>query len=217
VVTDDRDMRTRLLDAAARLLAQEGPAALTTRRVAREAGTSSMAVYTQFGSMPQLVREIVREGFRRLADHLERAPAGEDAVADLGALAVAYREHAVESPQIYGVMFGTASLGGYSLTTQDMVDGRYTLDRLSAATTRAIDQGRLSGDAALIANRFWAATHGYVTLELAGYYDVSAGALEAVLVPMLVALAVGHGDDPELAERSARAVAVARAIRPVGV
>jgi hypothetical protein len=50
------DVRRRLLEEAARLLGEEGPAALTTRRLAREAGTSTMAVCTHFGGMPALVR-----------------------------------------------------------------------------------------------------------------------------------------------------------------
>ena len=60
------DVRRRLLDAAAQVLAEEGPSALTARRLTRDVGASTMAVYTHFGSMPALVREVVADGFARL-------------------------------------------------------------------------------------------------------------------------------------------------------
>jgi AcrR family transcriptional regulator len=186
------DIRGDLLDAAARLISEEGPGALSTRRVAQAAGTSSMGVYTHFGSMPQLVREIVREGFARLEARLKAVDTGGDPLEVMAAIAAAYRDHAIADPHLYAVMFGSASLGGYSLTTQDMLDGRYTLDRLAAVARRAIDAGMLAGDANLLANRFWAAMHGYVTLELAGYFQPEAGSVHSVLEPMLRALVAGH-------------------------
>ena len=39
---------------------------MSARRLATEAGTSTMAVYTYFGSMSAIVREIVHDGFARL-------------------------------------------------------------------------------------------------------------------------------------------------------
>ena len=66
-MTANPEVRVRLLEGAARLLAEEGPAALTLRRVATEADTSTMSVYTHFGSMPDLAEAVVAEGFARLA------------------------------------------------------------------------------------------------------------------------------------------------------
>src|SRR4051812_34653733 len=50
----NRGMRMALIDAAARLIATEGLGGLTLRRVTEEVGTSTMAVYTHFGGMPEL-------------------------------------------------------------------------------------------------------------------------------------------------------------------
>ena len=60
-------LRPALIEAAARLIATEGADGLTLRRVADEVGTSTMAVYTCFGGMPELRRAVRREGFARLA------------------------------------------------------------------------------------------------------------------------------------------------------
>ena len=62
--TADPTVRVRLIEAAARILAEEGPGALTLRRVAAEVGTSTMAVYTHFGGMTELRRAVREQGFR---------------------------------------------------------------------------------------------------------------------------------------------------------
>src|SRR5437016_4851039 len=57
----DNGMRPALIEAAARLIATQGAAGLKLRRVAEEVGTSTMAIYTHFGGMPEL-RRAVRRG-----------------------------------------------------------------------------------------------------------------------------------------------------------
>ena len=101
-------MRMRLLEAAARLLALEGPGALSARRAAREVGASTMVVYTHFGGMKELVTAVVREGFARLADLVTAVPRTDDPVADLYAMLGAYRRTALANPHLYAVMFGSA-------------------------------------------------------------------------------------------------------------
>src|SRR5882757_8642830 len=115
----DPNLRAQLVEAAARVLAEQGPAALSTRRIATEVGTSTMAVYTYFGSMADLVRAVVKEGFARLAKHLDQVATTDDPLADLSNLGQAYRQNAIDNPHLYTVMFGAASLGGYRPTGED--------------------------------------------------------------------------------------------------
>src|SRR5205809_5511935 len=106
--SDDRpatELRTALLETAADLIATAGPGSLTLRAVAEEVGTSTMAVYTHFGGMPELRRAVRSEGFASLAAHLARVPAGDDAVADLALLGGAYYDSAAGNPHLYRVMF----------------------------------------------------------------------------------------------------------------
>lgn len=183
------DARTRLLEHAARLLGDEGPSALTTRRLATAAGTSTMAVYTHFGGMQALVREVVTQGFARLAAHLAGVPATEDPAADLAMLARAYRDNAHENPHLYGVMFGTVGLGVYRLSAQDRKIGMDTFTALADAVRRvAATHPAHQVDPVDVASQLWSALHGYVTLELAGYHDP--GAADRVLWPMLADLVV---------------------------
>jgi AcrR family transcriptional regulator len=60
---DDSEARTALLDATERLMLSDGYAAVTTRRVAAEAGVNPGLVYYYFGPMDNLLIEV----FRRVA------------------------------------------------------------------------------------------------------------------------------------------------------
>ncbi|GAB2691444.1 TetR/AcrR family transcriptional regulator [Kitasatospora kifunensis] len=186
------------------MLAEEGPKALSTRRLAAEVGTSTMAVYTHFGGKDDLVRAMVREGFSYLNRSLTEVRETNDPVADVAALGWAYRRNALEHRNLYSVMFGGSSLGGFLLTDEDRQHGRYTLQTLVGAVARGMKLGRLlDGDAQLVAHQLWIQLHGLVTLELGGYliqpYDADT-CFEAQLCGMLV----GAGDQVEEALASLR-------------
>jgi AcrR family transcriptional regulator len=209
----DPTVRVRLLDGAARLLAEEGPSALTLRRVATEADTSTMAVYTHFGSMADLADAVVTEGFARLAMLLAEVPRTDDAIADLAGLGRAYLINARRNAHLYAVMFGTASLGKYRpQTADDRERGRYTFDEVVETAARAVQQGRLRpAEPLAIASQLWTAMHGYVMLDLSGYFG-EAG-IEHVLGPMFVSLLSGLGADPDAILASINTVAAAGVLR----
>src|SRR5204862_4279838 len=98
-------MRPALIEAAARLIATEGAAGLTLRRVADEVGTSTMAIYTHFGGMPELRRAVRREGFGRLTARAAQLGDSEDPVADLAGLGLAYYQLAMNNPHLYRAMY----------------------------------------------------------------------------------------------------------------
>lgn len=205
-MTANPGVRIRLLEGAARLLAEEGPAALTLRRVATEADTSTMSVYTHFGSMPDLADAVVAEGFARLAALLAEVPRTADAITDLAGLSRAYLINARQNPHLYAVMFGTASLGRYRPTTpDDRTRGRYTFDEIVETAGRAVVQGRLSpAEPLMIASQLWTAMHGYVMVDVGGYFG--ADGVPRLLIPMLVNLLVGLGADREAALASIHAL-----------
>lgn len=198
----DPGTREALIEVAARVLAQEGPQALSARRVATEAGKSTMGVYTHFGSMRGLVREIVYEGFARLQGHMTSMPDTEDPVADIAVLGRAYRHNALTNPHLYAVMFGGMTLAGFSLSEHDRQHGRYTLSNVVGCARRCLDAGRFNpADAGLIAHQMWIATHGLVTLELGNYF-VAPWDVERCFEHQLVGLMISVGDTREAAIRS---------------
>lgn len=185
-----------LVQAAAKLLAEEGPQALSTRRLAAAIGTSTTAVYTHFGSKEDLVRAMAREGFRLLHERLTAIVETSDPVADVVRLGWAYRLNALENHNLYGVMFGGPGLDGFALTDEDRQHGRYTLRSLVHAVQRCMATGRFrEADAQLVAHQMWTALHGLVTLELGNYlippYDADT-CFEANVCGLLV----GAGENP---------------------
>ncbi|MEV2275155.1 TetR/AcrR family transcriptional regulator [Nocardiopsis sp. NPDC049922] len=198
----DPRLRTSLIDVAARLLSLEGPQALSTRRIARESGSSTMAVYTHFSGIGGLVHAMVREGFARLEESLSRVRATDDPVRDLGLLGRAFLDNAARNPHLYPVMFGGCSLAGFSLSEEDRQYGRYTLRHVTACVDRCIASGRFDrADPELVAHRLWIAMHGLTALHLGSYlippYDAA-----RCFEDQLVSLMVGCGDCPEDARGS---------------
>ena len=191
--TADPQIRTALIDVAARLLVEEGPAALTTRRLATEVGTSTMAVYTHFAGMEQLRHELVAEGFRRLAARLDLVDLTDDPVADVAVMGVAYFTNAVSNPHLYRFMFSQ------QMAHKDAEISLGTFDRLVAGVERAIEAGRFKGEAAQLATQLWVMTHGIVTLDIAGVLPEEG---LKIFADMGFNLFLSFGDRREAAERS---------------
>ena len=161
--TADPSVRTALLEAAAELIATQGSAGLTLRRLVDEVGTSTMAVYTHFGGMQNLRQEIRREGFARLRDHLDAVAPTADPLVDLARLGWAYYDNAVENPNLYRVMFLD------HLEPTDDAVGLDTFDQLVVAVARCVESGRFSpGEPFDLALQLWAVAHGLVSLQLSG-------------------------------------------------
>lgn len=103
----DDDTRAALRAAAERLVADGGPAALSVRAVAAEAGTTTRAVYSLFGSKEGLVVDaLAQSAFEFLADGVDKLVETDDPVADLVAVGVpVFRTLVLEHPALYRIAF----------------------------------------------------------------------------------------------------------------
>ncbi|WP_161789949.1 TetR/AcrR family transcriptional regulator [Streptacidiphilus neutrinimicus] len=200
-------MRDRLVEAAARILAEHGPSSLSARRLAAEAGTSTMSVYTHFGSMDDVVQEVLTASTLNLHRLLERVPRGDDPVAHVALLGRVYRSAALRRPHIFAAASakGLLSQGDAGASTPPR---GFTWQTLVQAVQDCLDAGRYRRpqDSELGAYLHWASVHGFVTLELSGMAPTS-GVSGLPFETMLEGLAIGAGDDP------ARAVASVAASR----
>src|SRR5687767_1816730 len=126
----DAATRAALLEATERLIARDGAAALTVRAVAREAGTTTRAVYTVFGSKDGLlVDAVARRAFEFLYRENGKLRETDDPAADLVAVGVhTYRRLVLEHPGLYRIAF------------QRVVPGLSAGPELVAARQRAWDQ-----------------------------------------------------------------------------
>jgi AcrR family transcriptional regulator len=199
------DVAGQLIEAAARLLADEGESAVTARRLGKEVGSSTMAVYTHFGSMDDLLLQVWQEGFVRFGRALDGPAVTDDPIADFVAQGWAYRRFALDNRHLYRVMFdGLLSCRVDDAAALDVARGTFQalLDRLQ----RAVDAGRLTvGDLELAGQVVWATVHGHVSIELTGYFDTLQRDPEKVYAECLRRLALAFGDQPEQLTRSIKA------------
>jgi AcrR family transcriptional regulator len=208
-----------MLHAAVGLLDEHGPDALQARKVASAAGTSTMAVYTHFGGMQGLIAAVAQEGLRQF-DAALSVPNTDDPVADLFALGGAYRRYAIERPHMYRLMFGSTSAHGVNAPTGNVL--RLTVAQIEqhipsfahvvrgvhrCMLGRRITAGSPDDDETVVATavQFWALRHGFVMLELAGFYGHDGVAVAEVIDSMTSNLLVALGDSPERVKQSRRA------------
>lgn len=165
-------LRRVVLDAASRLLEAEGPGALTMRRIAGEVGCSTSVLYTMFGGKAGVAEGLWREGFDRLRDALHdalQAPDGSDPLHRLTVIGRAYRANALANASYYAVMF-QRPIPGFEPSAEAYAASLEALQVLVDAVADCIDAGVFRPqDPAHIARVLWAAAHGAVSLELAGY------------------------------------------------
>lgn len=168
--TYDDAFRDQLVDAAGRLLAAEGPHAVTTRRVAAEVGASTGAIYRELGGKEELVRAMYLEGFRRLHQRQAEVDATLPPLERLGALAHAYQDAALASPHLYAVMFDRP-VPQFHPAHDDVVAALSTLQQVVDTVADAMRAGALPGPvttAGDVAVQLWAINHGITSLALAG-------------------------------------------------
>jgi AcrR family transcriptional regulator len=168
----DEETRRALLNAAERLLTEQGPAALNLRGLARETGTSTRAVYSLFGSKEGLVRVLYLEGFAELTRRVrapgqDRAP-GVDHRAVLFAIIEAYRNFALEDPTLYRLMCERL-VPEFEPTVEDRRDAAGALLSLCVALGACVEAGDLVGEPAGLTMQWWALIHGLATLEIRGF------------------------------------------------
>lgn len=186
------ERRRPVLEAAARLLAEEGPHGLSLRRIAAEAGGSTQLVYTLFGGKPGLADALYSEGFGRLAARCRTALAQCPPPGDperLVAIGRAYRAFAQSEPAFFAVMFGRAIP---DFTPTSATSGRCranTFGNLVAEVQACLDAGTLVSDSAeQLARLCWVTVHGVSALEAAGMLraeDPDAFVDEALRTPLL--------------------------------
>jgi AcrR family transcriptional regulator len=194
------EMRERVLQAAMDMLASDGVAEFTTRRLARHAGTSTPAVYELFGDKAGLVREVFFEGFRLLRQYLDEVRPSQDPRAELisviASLRMFAREHSVLADLMFSRPFADFDPGPAERRAGDEV-------RLFivAAVRRCARAGVLEGDEVDIAHVIVAMAQGLAGQETAGWLGTSQESRDRrwdlAVTALLDGLRPASGGEPE--------------------
>jgi AcrR family transcriptional regulator len=161
------DQGHALLEAASRLLSTEGPAALTVRRIAAEAGCSTMGVYSRFGGKDGVVDELYKEGVARLFAGMDLVETG-DPLEDLRRCGRNYRANALANGTHYMVVFGGA-IPGFHPSAEAQVQSLAAFAQLAGRVRHVQEAGLLVDEPTeKVAELIWGTIHGHVMLELVG-------------------------------------------------
>lgn len=170
--TPAADVEAAVLDAADRLVASNGPAALTIRGLAAEAGVAPMSIYNRFTDKAGVLQALFVRGFGELLAHIAspelRSPIADaaDAADRLRRSSLAYRRFATTRPGTYSLMFDQTPA-----QFEPSDDGMACAADAFAGLVTLVEQaqaagGIVGGSSAEIAQRLWASIHGSVSLEL---------------------------------------------------
>jgi AcrR family transcriptional regulator len=165
--TPSADISRELVEAAEAVLVRDGPAGVTVRAVAAQAGIAPMGVYNRLGGKDGLVDALLIRGFERL----RAAVAGRDEpdlLERLRASGLRYREFALANRHFYAIMFEGA-IPHESSSDAVAEAAAAAFDALVRIVETAAAAGRVSApDPPEMAQLIWGAVHGWVALELGG-------------------------------------------------
>ncbi|WP_436863516.1 TetR/AcrR family transcriptional regulator [Acinetobacter haemolyticus] len=164
-----RDRRELMTKAAVELLEQDGPNAMTVRKITAKIGVSSIAVYSEFSSMKNLVASVVDYGFLQLLKKFKQLAISDNVLTDLWNTVCVIRDFSLGHRHLYSVMFAAESVGGYQRSGQELEQGIETLKFLHQLCTKAVEENFFTTTPMHATQHIWATMHGRLMLELAGY------------------------------------------------
>jgi len=154
------DPRTRILRAAAELLATGGRNAVTTRAVSAAAGVQPPTIYRHFGDMQGLFDAVARDTLAVYAQEKAARPLTDDPVEDLRRGWDLHIAFGLAHPDAFALLYSAPSAAAY----RTVIDEGLAL--LHGLVARVAEAGRLRVDVAHATNLIHAAGTG-VTLTLA--------------------------------------------------
>ena len=197
------DPRTRIVQAAATLLAGGGRDAVTTRAVSTAAGVQAPTIYRHFGDMRGLLDAVAEHGFSAYLGEKSVRVAGPEPVEDLRTGWEAHIGFGLAHPGLYALMYGDPRPG---VETPAATAARGILHehvrRIAAA-------GRLRVSEELAAHMIHAAGSGTVFALLAMAEpdpQLSHATREAVLAAILTDVPATPAPGPAAAANALRAV-----------
>ncbi len=158
------ELKTMLIAAAERIVAEDGLRKVTIRGITKEIGYTSGSLYIVFKDLDELIMEVHMRTLERLYNHLSSLEKGVDPEADLITLAHGYKEFTSSNKRLWTALF-----------EHKLPDGDLPPERYQRAIFRLIDLGVEAirplypegEDAQIIhdARVLWASLYGIMVLD----------------------------------------------------
>lgn len=169
-----------ILDAAIKVVEQDGWPALSMRELGKRLGVRASSLYHHFPDRQAIEHALGQRAARTLASEMGQAAVGLEGNRRMDALAKAYLQFARNHPALYHLVAGVAS----------STDGQPESKALWNLLLEAIAPITGQPDDTAAAVSLWALLHGFAALEAAGKFGASGpqGGLERGLAAMLSGL-----------------------------
>jgi len=184
-------LKRQILQAASRLLVEEGYHAVTMRKLAARIEYSPTTIYLYFTDKHELLAAVCDETFSELAAKLDRARQSSNTPLDRlrGALRT-YIEFGLSHPAHYAATFLDPDASLEPRQPND-VTGKAVLAAITRLVAAGVEQGALrAGDVELTAQALWAAIHG-VTALLITQKSIPLGPQKALIERAIATLIAG--------------------------
>lgn len=158
------ELRAELVEAAHKLVQEEGYEGLTIRKLAKRVGYAPMSVYSYFTDKQDILFALAEDAFetlaRRIEDHTD-----DDPIEALKAVIVEYAAFGLENPNEYRTVFMIEKVRPpEGKTFAEMEAGNPAMKVLINRVEACVAAGRLKGDPRAIATMLWAVGHGAISL-----------------------------------------------------
>jgi AcrR family transcriptional regulator len=164
-----RHKKTRLaiLDAARRIIAQQGIQGLSMREIASQIDYSPAGLYEYFDSKEEIIQTLSAEGHQRLSAYIRQVDENLPPVDYLAAIGLAYIDFALNNPEHYLLMFTNVPS---KTQLEDMLSQDSSFLILLQAIQRGIDAGvfrtRPGFGLHEMAYAAWSLVHGIAMLRI---------------------------------------------------
>lgn len=166
------ELREQILEAARRIVNDEGFDSLTMRKIGDAIEYSPATIYLYFDNREAIGRQLCAESFERLVAYMGPAVAGiADPVERLKAIGRSYARFGFENPKEYKLLFMTDAAFMDALYPDQSDDPEDPGERAFAFVVDTVKACRDSGafpadDPNLVAEMLWTGVHGIVSLAL---------------------------------------------------
>lgn len=170
------ELKQNAKEAAAILLQEHGPEAVTMRRIADKMGCSTKIIYNLFGSKEGLARQLFVDGCKLLAQSFDSIPEQPDLQQYLMEIGQAYWTFAQVYPSYYKLMYGGA-FTEFKPDEESMIGTQTAMQQFMNVIEQAIGNNLIKEkDPMQVIQTIWASLHGVIHLYMGGHLESEASA-----------------------------------------
>ncbi|MDL4839417.1 TetR/AcrR family transcriptional regulator [Aquibacillus rhizosphaerae] len=164
-------LKQTIVEAAAILLQEQGPEAVTIRKVAEKMECSTKIIYNLFNNKDGLIKLLYVEGCNVLATSFQSVSKQEKLENYLRALCEAYWDFSRNNTGYYQLMFGGV-FGEFKPEEESIHATTTALQQFIQVITEAIEAGLImEKDPVQVVRVIWASLHGVIHLYLGGHIE----------------------------------------------